>query len=256
MSKAKDHCKIFHILECELWLQQNGQFATDQPVVDDFEMYADLLVRFPPLPDRYSSLVLPDDWFLKKSAFKQLPDDVMASIRKGWKDIRGEIRLYASAVALIVMNRRREITRIQPTQFRARRASLLIDRYHPQGQPRGASMPATSSASLPLLPFQANHQGQGDSSSDDQFAAYRELSRLSSIVSSSHNFDLQDNAVIGSGFVNCQPAEKIDNFNSFEEPNIKVIWAREIKSIRAWADSLMRMNDEEMLEYFSLMDLK
>jgi hypothetical protein len=256
MSKAKDQCKIFHILECELWLQQNGQFTTAQPVVDGFEMYADLSVRFPPLPDRYSSLVLPDDWFLKKSAFKQIPDDAMASIRKRWKDIRGEIRLYASAVALIVMNRRREISRIRPTQVRARRASLLIDRYHPQEQPRRASIPATP---LQLLPFQTNHQAQRESLPDmnfNQLSAHRQPIRLSSIVSSSHNFDLRDNAVIGRGFVNCQPAEQIDNFNPFEEPNIKVIWAQEIKSVRAWADNLMRMNDKEMLEYYRLMDLK
>jgi hypothetical protein len=170
MTKAKDQCKVFHILECELWLQQNGEFTTAHPVVDGFEMYADLSARFPPLPERYSSLVLPDDWFLKKSTLKQVPNDVLATIRKSWKDIRGEVRLYAFAVAAIIMNRRREISRLQPTQVQARRASLLIDRHHPQGQPKRASMSTTPSdlvsAALPFQSFQAHRQAQRDSLPD------------------------------------------------------------------------------------------
>jgi hypothetical protein len=75
--------------------------------------------------------------------------------------------------------------------------------------------------------------------SSNQLDVYHELRRLSSIVASSYNFDLQGfDAVIGSCFVNCEPVEQLDKFNLVEETNIKVIWAQEHESIRAWADEL------------------
>jgi hypothetical protein len=272
MAKVKQQCKIFHILECELWLQQRGEFpATTAPTEDNFELYADLPTRFPPLPDRFSSLVLSDDWFMKKGASKQVPNDVMKSIASSWKSIKGEVRLYASAIALILNNRRGQISRLHSAHGQARRTILLVDQqqYQFQGQFKRASLPSNMaaapaplvlvSAPMPFQPFQAHHQMQSTSLLDmnsDRLAVYSELNRLSSIVASSCGFKLQEDPVIGSGFVSAPPAKQLDKLNVVEEPDIKVIWAQQRESIRAWADKLMAMSENELLEYFRSMELK
>ncbi|KAL7504482.1 hypothetical protein ACHAXN_005008 [Cyclotella atomus] len=273
MTKVRQQCKIFHILECELWLQQRGKFpATNAPTEDNFELYADLPARFPALPDQFSSLVLPDDWFMKKSVNKQVPNDVMKSITSSWKSVKGEIRLYASAVADILNNRSEQITRLQSIQGQARRARLLVDQQQRQfqGQFKRASLPSNmtaaplvlaSSSPMPFQPFQAHHHVQSTTSlldmNSDRLALYRELNRLSSIVASSCGFNLQGDPAIGSGFVSGPPAKQLDNVvNLVQELDIKVIWDQEWESIDAWANKLMAMNDDEMLEYFRSMELK
>jgi hypothetical protein len=228
------------MLERELWLQENGQFpVTTSPTTDDFELYADLSARFfHSRPDRYAALILPDDWFIRKSA-KELSSHVIASIITSWESVQEEIRVYVSTIALIISNRRDQIIR---------------SNLQPIHQSRFAN---------------TNYQGQRTSLSDTisyRLAMRRELNRLSSIVASEcvynrfcqpanqvdnllpiaasrYGLGLQENPVpvIGGGPMFCQPAnQQLDNFLNVDDvPNIQALWAQECDDIQAWASTFI-----------------
>ncbi|KAL3777828.1 hypothetical protein ACHAWO_013048 [Cyclotella atomus] len=266
MPQLKEHYRIFLILERELWLQENSQFvATKSPAVANFELYADLPAQFPPRPQKYASLILSDDWFMKKSTDKELSSKAMASITSCWNSVQGEIHLYASTIAVIVSNRRDQIRLcFRSTQGQAKRDSLPVCQQRQQFQGQSASpsgvMTARSdvSASMPLLPFQAHHQARRANLSDmnsNRIAMYWELNRLSSFVAATWGFDLREEpSAIESGHAYCQPVGQLNNFNSGEEPDIKDFLEQQWDGIRAWADEFVNMAHEDVVEQYDEID--
>jgi hypothetical protein len=271
MPRLKEQYKIFLILERELWLQENGQFpVTTSPTTDDFELFANLPARFfPPRPDRYAALILPDDWFIRKSA-KELSSHVIASIITSWESVQEEIRVYVSTIALIISNRRDQIIRsnLQPIH-QSRFTNLGIYQYQLQSYYEGERTSLSGMNSYRLAMHRELNRLSSIVASECGFSVQEEpasfiesglrfcqpanqVDNLSPIAASRYGLGLQENPVpvIGGGPMFCQPAnQQLDNFLNVDDvPNIQALWAQEWDDIQEWASTFIDNGRDEVAQ--------
>lgn len=142
--KPYNHYNLYFILERELFLQANGVYPTRDRFVQDTEVdYTGL--ELPPLPSRYSSLVLHDDWFVSKKKYRAHTKShglisfremaAMISTRwkeesSSWKEDGSEIRAFVRTVAERVKQRCREHRRSKSYRNKANQARVVQQKEH------------------------------------------------------------------------------------------------------------------------------
>eukprot|EP00581_Thalassiosira_minuscula_P016627 CAMPEP_0183721908 /NCGR_PEP_ID=MMETSP0737-20130205/14023_1 /TAXON_ID=385413 /ORGANISM="Thalassiosira miniscula, Strain CCMP1093" /LENGTH=243 /DNA_ID=CAMNT_0025951973 /DNA_START=47 /DNA_END=778 /DNA_ORIENTATION=+ len=119
-----NHYNLYFILERELFLQSRGvASATNSQRPKDVGFHDEYgSIGLPPLPSRYSSLVLPRDWFVhkkKKRAHVKTHglvsfSDMAAMVASRWKQESQEIVLYVKTVAQKVKQRHDELKKTRP----------------------------------------------------------------------------------------------------------------------------------------------
>jgi hypothetical protein len=110
---------LYYALEREYLSQVEFKVlpASTKVTTANFNDYADLpLIRFPPLPERYAGLLIPDDWFLPKSFKKRRSKkspagpvnmvEMSQTIGLNWNVASAEIKAYVEDVASIIKARR------------------------------------------------------------------------------------------------------------------------------------------------------
>jgi len=116
---------LFFILERELLLQSNGFDTTKGKGLSRrstsvyFDDYADLALRFPPLPSRYQSVHLSADWYMHgkdKKTREHIKTHGVISLKElsrsmaaNWKMVDEDIKEYVTEVARMVLDRRDEL---------------------------------------------------------------------------------------------------------------------------------------------------
>ncbi|KAL7504288.1 hypothetical protein ACHAXN_004753 [Cyclotella atomus] len=118
-SRPLNYYNLYYALEREYLLQVEFKVlpASTKVTTANFNDYADLpLIRFPPLPERYAGLLIPDDWFLPKSFKKRRSKkspagpvnmvEMSQTIGLNWNVASAEIKAYVEDVASIIKARR------------------------------------------------------------------------------------------------------------------------------------------------------
>ena len=116
---------LFFILERELLLQSKGFDTTKGKGLSRrstsvyFDDYADLALRFPPLPSRYQSVHLSADWYMHgkdKKTREHIKTHGVISLKElsrsmaaNWKMVDEDIKEYVTEVARMVLDRRDEL---------------------------------------------------------------------------------------------------------------------------------------------------
>ena len=116
---------LFFILERELLLQSNGFDTTKGKGLSRrstsvyFDDYADLALRFPPLPSRYQSVHLSADWYMHgkdKKTREHIKTHGVISLKElsrsmaaNWKMVDEDIKEYVTEVARMIKERRDEL---------------------------------------------------------------------------------------------------------------------------------------------------
>ena len=116
---------LFFILERELLLQSNGFDTTKGKGLSRrstsvyFDDYADLALRFPPLPSRYQSVHLSADWYMHgkdKKTREHIKTHGVISLKElsrsmaaNWKMVDEDIKEYVIEVARMIKERRNQL---------------------------------------------------------------------------------------------------------------------------------------------------
>jgi len=116
---------LFFILERELLLQSKGFDTTKGKGLSRrstsvyFDDYADLALRFPPLPSRYQSVHLSADWYMHgkdKKTREHIKTHGVISLKElsrsmaaNWKMVDEDIKEYVTEVARMIKERRDEL---------------------------------------------------------------------------------------------------------------------------------------------------
>jgi hypothetical protein len=116
---------LFFILERELLLQSKGFDTTKGKGLSRrstsvyFDDYADLALRFPPLPSRYQSVHLSADWYMHgkdKKTRKHIKTHGVISLKElsrsmaaNWKMVDEDIKEYVTEVARMIKERRNQL---------------------------------------------------------------------------------------------------------------------------------------------------
>lgn len=116
---------LFYMLERELLLQSKGFDTTKGKGLSRrstsvyFDDYADLALRFPPLPSRYQSVHLSADWYMHgkdKKTREHIKTHGVISLKElsrsmaaNWKMVDEDIKEYVTEVARMVLDRRDEL---------------------------------------------------------------------------------------------------------------------------------------------------